>query len=165
MPPSALTNKLAPAIKARRPSAAARRLLATAVAAVATFAAIAAAIAPWLFSPAALMDAVGDQLQGSSGLYVAARGKTSFSLLPRPSIAVEGVAFADRNGALVIEFERASRRRRRSALVGGTAEGHGGTAYPAPRARRFRQNAGWRARRGRPSGRRKAGDARSGGGG
>ena len=103
MPPSALTNKLAPAIKARRPSAAARRLLATAVAAVATFAAIAAAIAPWLFSPAALMDAVGDQLQGSSGLYVAARGKTSFSLFPRPSIAVEGVAFADRNGALIIE--------------------------------------------------------------
>ncbi|MGE0194574.1 MAG: AsmA family protein [Methylocystis sp.] len=65
--------------------------------------AVAAVVAPWLFSPAALMDAVGDQLQGSSGLYVAARGRTSFSLLPRPSIAVEGVAFADRNGAVVIE--------------------------------------------------------------
>ncbi|MGD9540550.1 AsmA family protein [Methylocystis sp.] len=66
-------------------------------------AALAATIAPWLFSPAALMDAVADQLQGSSGLYVAARGKTSFSLFPRPSIAVDRVAFADRNGALVIE--------------------------------------------------------------
>lgn len=49
------------------------------------------------------MEAVADQLQGSSGLYVAARGRTSFSLFPRPSIAVEGVAFADRNGALLIE--------------------------------------------------------------
>ncbi len=103
MPPAALTNKHSPAIKARRPSAAARRLLATAFVAAAIFAAIAAAIAPWLFSPAALLDAVADQLQGSSGLYVAARGKTSFSLFPRPSIAVEGVAFADRNGALLIE--------------------------------------------------------------
>jgi AsmA protein len=73
--------------------------LATAVA----FVAISAAIAPWLFSPAALIDAVADQLQRSSGLYVAARGRTSFSLLPRPSIAVEGVVFADRNGALLIE--------------------------------------------------------------
>lgn len=99
---SALTNKLAPTNKTRRPSGA-RRWLATAVAAAATFAAIAAAIAPWLFSPAALMDAVGDQLQGSSGLYVTTRGKTRFSLFPRPSIAVEGVAFADRNGALLIE--------------------------------------------------------------
>ncbi|MFO1101800.1 MAG: AsmA family protein [Methylocystis sp.] len=69
----------------------------------AALAAIAATIAPWLFSPAALMDAVADQLQGSSGLYVAARGKTSFSLFPRPSIAVDRVAFADRNGALIIE--------------------------------------------------------------
>jgi AsmA protein len=77
--------------------------LATALAAGATLAAIAAVVAPWLFSPGALMDAVADQLQGSSGLYVAARGRTSFSLFPRPSIAVEGVAFADRNGALLIE--------------------------------------------------------------
>lgn len=99
---SALTNKPSPALKARRPSAALRRL-AIALATAAAFAAIAAAIAPWLFSPAALLDAVADQLQGSSGLYVAARGKTSFSLFPRPSIAVEGVAFADRNGALFIE--------------------------------------------------------------
>ncbi|MFO1126137.1 MAG: AsmA family protein [Methylocystis sp.] len=104
MRPSILTNDPSPAIEnARRPSAAAIRLLAIALAAAATLAAIAAAVAPWLFSPAALMDAVADQLQSSSGLYVAARGKTSFSLLPRPSIAVEGVAFADRNGALVIE--------------------------------------------------------------
>ncbi len=102
MQPSALTNKPSPALKARRPSAALRRL-ASALAAVAAFAAIAAAIAPWLFSPTALMDAVADQLQGSSGLYVAARGKISFSLLPRPSIAVDAVAFADRNGALLIE--------------------------------------------------------------
>lgn len=104
MRPSILANDPSPAIEtARRPSAAALRLLAIALAAAATLAAIAAAVAPWLFSPAALMDAVADQLQGSSGLYVAARGKTSFSLLPRPSIAVEGVAFADRNGALIIE--------------------------------------------------------------
>jgi AsmA protein len=73
------------------------------LATAAALAATAGAVAPWLFSPAALIAAVADQLQGSSGLYVAARGKTSFSLFPRPSIAVEGVAFADRNGALLIE--------------------------------------------------------------
>lgn len=103
MPTSVSTNKPATAFKAWRPSVAARRRFAISVAAAAVFAAIAAIVAPWLFSPAALMDAVADQLQGSSGLYVAARGKTRFSLFPRPSIAVEGVAFADRNGALLIE--------------------------------------------------------------
>lgn len=100
--PSVIADKPPPAAGARRPSRSAIRWLAAALAAVA-LGAITAIIAPWLFSPAALIDAVANQLQGSSGLYVAARGRTSFSLLPRPRIAVEGVAFADRNGALLIE--------------------------------------------------------------
>jgi AsmA protein len=100
--PSAITDKTSTA-KIRRPSGAAARVLAIALAIALTLAPISAAIAPWLFSPAALINAVADQLQGFSGLYVAARGRASFSLLPRPNIAVEGVVFADRNGALLIE--------------------------------------------------------------
>jgi AsmA protein len=103
LPPSAVTDKTSSALNARRYSGAAFRRLAISVATAAALAATAAAIAPWLFSPGALMEAVADQLQGSSGLYVAARGRTTFSIFPRPSIRVEGVAFADRNGALLIE--------------------------------------------------------------
>jgi len=68
--------------------------------------AAAAALAPWLFSPTALLAAISDQLQNSSGLYVATRGRTTLSLTPRPHISIEGVAFADRNGALVIEADQ-----------------------------------------------------------
>ncbi|HEY8260381.1 MAG TPA: AsmA family protein [Methylosinus sp.] len=68
--------------------------------------AIAAAIAPWTFSTHALMQAVGEQLQESAGLHVAAKGRSTFSLLPRPHIAVEEVAFADPGFALTIEAEQ-----------------------------------------------------------
>jgi AsmA protein len=68
--------------------------------------AIATAIAPWTFSAHALMKAIGAQLEAAAGLHVAAKGRTTFSLLPRPHIAVEEVAFADPGFALTIEAER-----------------------------------------------------------
>lgn len=64
-----------------------------------------AALAPWLFSPSALFNAIAGQLQSSSGLYVATRGRTTFSLLPRPHISINGIVFADQHGALVVEAD------------------------------------------------------------
>jgi len=66
----------------------------------------AAALAPWLFSPTALLDAVSAQLQASSGLYVATRGRMTLALAPHPHISIEGIAFADRNGVLFIEADQ-----------------------------------------------------------
>ncbi len=62
-----------------------------------------AAIAPWLFSADALSRSATGQLQSSSGLYVVARGPARLALTPRPHIVMNDVAFADLNGALVIE--------------------------------------------------------------
>lgn len=103
---SAETQKPAFAVFGRLRAGVAARRLALAAVMLAGATGLAAAIAPWLFSPTALVDAIATQLQNSSGLYVATRGRTSFALLPRPSIAIEGVAFADRNGALVIDADR-----------------------------------------------------------
>ncbi|WP_424362828.1 AsmA family protein [Methylocystis parvus] len=66
----------------------------------------AAALAPWLYSPAAAKSAISAQLQNATGLYVAARGDPRLSLTPRPHVTLEGVVFADRNGALVIETQQ-----------------------------------------------------------
>ncbi|WP_084678866.1 AsmA family protein [Methylocystis sp. ATCC 49242] len=82
------------------------RFLAAALAILVGVVAAAAALAPWLFSPTALLDAISGQLQTSSGLYVATRGRTTLSLTPRPHISIQGVAFADRNGALIIEADQ-----------------------------------------------------------
>ncbi len=62
-----------------------------------------AAIAPWLFSADALSRSATGQLQSSSGFYVVARGPARLALTPRPHIVMSDVAFADLNGALVIE--------------------------------------------------------------
>lgn len=66
----------------------------------------AAALAPWLFSHSALLDAIATQLQTSSGLYVAAGGRARLAFAPQPHISIDGVAFADRNGALVIKADQ-----------------------------------------------------------
>lgn len=102
MSSSNVTEKPSPArLRAR----AAGRWLALAAIVSAGLIGLEAAVAPWLFSPTALLDAIAVQLQGSSGLYVSPRGRARFSLLPRPSIAIEGVSFADRNGALFIDAQ------------------------------------------------------------
>jgi AsmA protein len=68
--------------------------------------ALGAAAAPWTFSTAALLEEIAGQLNASSGLYIAAKGRSTFSLLPRPHITIESIAFADPAAALTIEAER-----------------------------------------------------------
>ncbi|PWB83068.1 MAG: AsmA family protein [Methylocystaceae bacterium] len=70
------------------------------------FVALGAALAPWTFSTRALLDEIARQLNASSGLYVAAKGGSTFSLLPRPHITIESIAFADPAGALTIQADR-----------------------------------------------------------
>jgi AsmA protein len=76
-------------------------------------------LAPWLYSPDAALPAVAAQLQSAAGLYVAPRGATYFFLTPRPHIRIEGVAFADHRGALVIEAEAAEGAVALSSLLSG----------------------------------------------
>jgi len=66
---------------------------------------VAGLVAPWTFSTMALIQEIARQMQASSGLFIAARGRTTFSPFPRPHIDVSDIAFADPNGALVIEAE------------------------------------------------------------
>lgn len=68
--------------------------------------ALGAALAPWTFSTSALLEEIAWQLNASSGLYVAAKGRSTFSLLPRPHITIESIAFADPTAALAIQAER-----------------------------------------------------------
>lgn len=68
--------------------------------------ALAAAIAPWTFSTGAMLEEIAGQIEASSGLRAAAKGRSTFSLLPRPHIAIDDVAFADPSFALTIEAER-----------------------------------------------------------
>lgn len=68
--------------------------------------ALGAALAPWTFSTNALLEEITWQLNASSGLYVAAKGRSTFSLLPRPHISIDGIAFADPAGALTIQADR-----------------------------------------------------------
>jgi AsmA protein len=68
--------------------------------------AVGAAIAPWTFSSKALLEEVALQIQTSSGLFVAAQGRSTFSVLPRPHITIERIAFADPLAALTIQADR-----------------------------------------------------------
>jgi AsmA protein len=88
-----------------RPPSRKRRLIVLLLAIVLVVAGAAVAVAPWLYSSNAALAAISAQIQEATGLYVAARGKPRLSFAPRPHISIEGVGFADRNGALVIEAE------------------------------------------------------------
>jgi AsmA protein len=68
--------------------------------------ALAAAVAPWTFSTKALLREIAGQLEASCGLHVAAKGRSTFSLLPRPHIAIDEIAFADQAFAVTIEADR-----------------------------------------------------------
>ncbi len=82
------------------------RRAALAAAIVALVVALAAVAAPWVFSPLALIEEVASQMRASAGLFIATKGRSSFALLPRPHIRMEGVGFADEGGGLVIEAEQ-----------------------------------------------------------
>jgi len=89
---------------------------------LAALATIAAGLAPWTFSKTALIDAISGEIYGSSGLYVAVKGQTALSLLPRPRIVVEGVALADPSAFAMLEAERLSGDLRLFPLLTGRIE-------------------------------------------
>jgi AsmA protein len=96
---------------ARAPETVSRRrrlgLRAGLAALAAAFLAIATiGFAPWTFSDKALIDEIARDAYDSLGLYIAPKGRCSFSLLPRPHIAIEGVALADANGFVSMQAER-----------------------------------------------------------
>ncbi len=62
--------------------------------------------AHWTFSSEALIGEVASQVYGSAGLYIAAKGRSTFSLLPRPHIAIERVALADPGAFVTLEADR-----------------------------------------------------------
>lgn len=101
----------------RRPAR--RWLLAIAVLAAV---ALGAALAPWTFSTSALLEEISGQLAASSGLRIAAKGRSTFSLLPRPHITIESIAFADPAAALTIEAERLHGNVRLPPLLAGRLE-------------------------------------------
>ncbi|WP_442754067.1 AsmA family protein [Methylocystis sp. JAN1] len=130
---------------ASRPSGAAKRLrrvlggrrariLLWIVASFAILIGAAAALAPWLYSPAAAKSAISAQLQNAAGLYIAARGYPRLSLTPRPHVTLEGVVFADRNGALVIEAQQIHGVLKLLPLLSGRLD-IDGLALVRPRAR------------------------------
>ncbi|KAF2990058.1 hypothetical protein MJC1_02718 [Methylocystis sp. MJC1] len=82
-----------------------RNLLIAALAALLSVCVAAVAIAPWLYSSTAAQSAIAVQIQDATGLYIQARGTPRLLFAPRPSVSIEGVAFADHNGALVIQAE------------------------------------------------------------
>ncbi len=82
-----------------------RKLLIGAMTALLGVCSAAIAVAPWLYSSTAAQSAIAAQLQDATGLYIQAHGKPRLLLAPRPSVSIEGVAFADHNGALVIQAE------------------------------------------------------------
>jgi AsmA protein len=75
------------------------------VGAVLVVMALGAAIAPWSVSRDVLREEIAGQLRSSSGLFVFTRGRASVSLLPRPHVRFDNLAFVDPNGAMVIETE------------------------------------------------------------
>jgi AsmA protein len=118
--------------KAGRPGRA--RALIWAVTACVVVLGAAAALAPWLYSPAAAKSAIYARLQDATGLYVAARGYPRLSLTPRPHVTLDGVVFADHNGALVIEAEQLHGVLKLLPLLSGRLDVDG-LALVRPRAR------------------------------
>lgn len=110
------------------------RILRWAVAGAVTFIGAAAALAPWLYSPAAAKSVLYAQLQDATGLYVAARGYPRLALTPRPHVTLDDVVFADHNGALVIEAEQLHCALRLLPLLSGRLDVDG-VALVRPRAR------------------------------
>jgi AsmA protein len=122
--PPAEQSPLAGSSPRQRPSPNRQRRRAGLIGALclAALAAVAAGLAPWTFSKAALIDAIAGEIYGSSGLYVAVKGQTTFSLLPRPRIVVEGVALADPTAFAMLEAERLSGDLRLLPLLTGRIE-------------------------------------------
>ncbi len=78
--------------------------------------------APWTLSSEALTEEIASQIYGSSGLYVAIKGRPRFAFLPRPHILAEGLALADPKAFVTLEAERLHGDVRLAALLTGRLE-------------------------------------------
>lgn len=83
---------------------------------------LAAALAPWLFSPTAALHAVTAQFNDATGLYISAQSGPRLSLTPRPHLVMNGVILADHNQALAIEAEELRGNLRLAPLLAGHLE-------------------------------------------
>ncbi len=83
---------------------------------------LAAALAPWLFSPTAALNAVTAQFNDAMGLYIAAKSGPRLSLTPRPHLVMDGVVLADHNKALAVEAEELRGNVRLAPLLAGRLE-------------------------------------------
>lgn len=95
---------------------------------------VAAAMAPWLFSPAAALTAVTGQFNEATGLYLVAQAGPRLSLTPRPHLVMTGVVFGDSAGAIVVEADELRGDLRLAALLAGRLE-MGSLTLRRPRAR------------------------------
>lgn len=81
-----------------------------------------AALAPWLFSTAALRSEIAARIQDMTGLQAVARGEPVFALLPRPHMSIEDVGFEDPSGALRVAARSLVGYLRVAALFTGRVE-------------------------------------------
>jgi AsmA protein len=95
-------------------------LAAIALAAIVALAAM--GFAPWTLSAQALTDKIATQVFASTGLYVAAKGRPRFVMLPRPHILLDGVAMADPKAFAKIDVQALYGEVRLSSLFTGRLE-------------------------------------------
>jgi AsmA protein len=84
--------------------------------------AIAAAVAPWAFSNAALRNEIASQIRRMTGLATVAQGHAVFVVLPQPHVSIDDVSFTDPSGALRIDAHSLKGYVRLAALFAGRIE-------------------------------------------
>jgi AsmA protein len=89
---------------------------------IALLAAIAAAMAPWAFSNAALRNEVASQIRRITGLATLRQGHAVFVVLPQPHVSIDDVSFTDPSGALRIDARSLKGYVRLTALLTGRIE-------------------------------------------
>jgi AsmA protein len=88
----------------------------------ALLAGIAAAMAPWAFSNAALRSEIASQIRRMTGLAIVSQGRAVFVVLPQPHVSIDDVSFADPSGALRIDARSLKGYFRLAALFAGRIE-------------------------------------------
>jgi AsmA protein len=81
-----------------------------------------AALAPWLFSAAALRAEIAARIRDMTGLEAVVQGEPVFVYLPRPHVSIDGVSFADPSGALRVKTRHLEGYLRLAALLTGRVE-------------------------------------------
>jgi AsmA protein len=84
--------------------------------------AIAAGVAPWAFSNAALRNEIASQIRRMTGLATLSQGRAVFVVLPQPHVSIDDVSFTDPSGALRIDARYLKGYVRLTALLAGRIE-------------------------------------------